>query len=165
MRRRQPNRPSAPNLHSRATGLVAWLILGGPLGVLASVADTTNEFAAPLNAPGLPDTGLSFVRVIGALALVIGLFLGGVWLVRNWQRLRVQGGSGPKLNVLETRSLGGRHALYVIGYENERYLLASSPAGVNLLSHLPTAPAGDTETKPPAPPTFAQALSQVLKGK
>ena len=38
------------------------------------------------------------------------------------------------MNVLETRSLGGRQAIYVIGYEQERFLIASSPAGVNFLS-------------------------------
>ena len=105
-------------------------------------------------------------RVFGALALVIGLFLGGVWLFRNWQRV-TQHGRGPKLNVLETRSLGGRHTLHVIGYEQERFLIAASPGGVNLVSHLPVAV--ETEAcaaeKTSAAPSFAQALTQVLKGK
>jgi flagellar biogenesis protein FliO len=100
------------------------------------------------------------------LALVIGLFLGGVWLFRNWQRVS-QRGRGPKLNVLETRSLGGRHTLHVIGYEQERFLIAASPGGVNLVSHLPVA--GEAElpatTKTSPTPSFAQALTQVLKGK
>jgi len=104
------------------------------------------------------------LRVLGALALVIGLFLGGVWLYRNWQRLPSQHGRAPRLNVLETRSLGGRQALYVVGYEQERFLIASSPAGVNLLSHLPGA-----ENEPPVTatlaPSFAAALAHLLKGK
>jgi len=131
-------------------------------------ADATNSSAPPLTLPQLPDAGPSVLRVMGALALVLGLFLGGVWLYRNWQRLTIQRGRAPKLNVIETRPLGGKHALYVIGYEQERFLLASSPAGVNLLSHLPTAAeteeAGETKTAVPAP-SFAQALTQVLKGK
>ena len=105
---------------------------------------------------------------MGALALVLGIFLGGAWLYRNWARLTVQRGRAPKLNVIETRPLGGKHALYVIGYEQERFLLSSSPAGVSLLSHLPTAEekgeAEEVKTTVPAP-SFAQALSQVLKGK
>lgn len=131
-------------------------------------AEATNSPALPLTLPQLPDAGPSVLRVMGALALVIGIFLGGAWLYRNWQRLTVQRGRAPKLNVIETRPLGGKHALYVIGYEQERFLLASSPAGVNLLSHLPSAEEkGEAEeTKPAAPaPSFAQALSQVLKGK
>ena len=128
-------------------------------------ADPTNS-AAQLNLPQLPDAGPSVHRVMGALALVIGIFLGGVWLFRNWQRLTIQRGRSPKLNVIETRPLGGKHALYVVGYEQERFLLASSPAGVNLLSHLPTAPADDPTAAQPAglAPSFAQALTQVLKG-
>ena len=132
-------------------------------------AQPTNSLAAPLTAPALPDAGLSVLRVFGALALVIGIFLAGVWLYKNWQRLTVQRGRTPKLNILETRSLGGRHSVFVVGYEQERFLIASSPAGVNLLSHLPSATEGDTaapENSSHSPtPTFAQALTQVLKGK
>jgi flagellar biogenesis protein FliO len=99
---------------------------------------------------------------------VLGLFLGGVWFFRNWQRFTIQRGRAPKLNLLETRSLGGKHALFVVGYEQERFLIASSPNGVNLLSHLPTADEKDNPTEAKAagaPPSFAQALTQVLKGK
>ncbi|HTR40589.1 MAG TPA: flagellar biosynthetic protein FliO [Pseudomonadales bacterium] len=124
----------------------------------------TNFTSAPLTPPALPDAGVSFLRVMGALALVIGIFLGGVWMFKNWQRLAVQRGRAPKLSVLECRSLGGRHAIYVIGYEQQRFLISSSPGGVNLLSHLPAA-GETTETENPSKPTFSQALSQVLKGK
>ena len=79
-----------------------------------SAAEPANP--APLTPP-LPDVGLSLVRVFGALALVLAIFLGGVWLFRNWQRLVIQGGRAPRLNVLEVRSLGGRHVLYVVGYQ------------------------------------------------
>jgi flagellar biogenesis protein FliO len=129
--------------------------------------ETTNSLAAPLVAPPLPDAGVSLLRVTGALALVIGIFLGGVWLFKNWQRLAIQRGCAPKLTVLETRSLGGRHAIYVIGYERERFLISSSPGGVNFLSHLPGSVEGETEAgaKNPPAPTFTQALTQVLKGK
>src|SRR3954466_14391211 len=96
-------------------------------------AQATNAIA--FNAP-MPDVGLSLIRVLGALALVLGLFLGGVWMFRNWQRLTIHRGRAPKLNVVEVRSLGGRHALYVVAFEQERFLLSSSPTGVNLLSHL-----------------------------
>jgi len=133
----------------------------------SAFGQTTNSAATSLTAPALPDAGLSLLRVFGALALVIGLFLGGIWLVKNWQRLSVQRGRAPKLNILETRSLGGRHSVSVIGYEKERFLIATSPAGVSLISHLPNA----VEAESPAPeknvqpPSFAQALAQVLKGK
>jgi flagellar biogenesis protein FliO len=130
-------------------------------------AETTNTLTPP--ASSLPDVGVSLLRVFGALALVLGIFLGGLWLYRNWQRLVVCKGSAPRLNVLEVRPLGGRHALYVISYDHERFLIASSPAGVNFLSHLQ--PANESaEAAPPGDPgeprlSFTQTLAKVLKGK
>jgi flagellar biogenesis protein FliO len=148
------------------TGLKTAVFVSAFFILNSAFAESTNSIATPLTAPALPDAGLSLLRVFGALALVIGLFLGGVWLVKNWQRLSVQRGRAPKLNILETRSLGGRHAVFVVGYEQERFLIASSPAGVSLLSHLPNA--AEDETPAPektTPPSFAQALAQVIKGK
>ena len=88
-------------------------------------------------------------------------------MVRNWQRVGGQGGRAAKLNVLETRSLGNRHAIYVVGYDRERFLIASSPGGVNLLSHLATATEAESTSAAGSSPTpsFAQALAQVLKRK
>jgi flagellar biogenesis protein FliO len=140
------------------------------LGCATSVAcaQTNSPLTGIGSAPSLmPNSAGSVVRVFGALIFVIGIFLGGVWLFKNWQRVSGQRGRSPKLGVIETRSLGGRQAIYVIGYEQERFLIASSPAGISLLSHLPAA----AETEEPAAktnavaPSFAQALSQVLKGK
>jgi len=132
-----------------------------------ALAETTNSAAVvPLTTPNLPEVGPSVLRVLGALAVVLGIFLGGVWLFRNWQRLALGRGRVPRLNVLETRPLGGRQALYVVGYESERFLIASSPAGVSLLSHLPAAAENDASpSAAPASSSFAQALTQVLKGK
>ena len=119
--------------------------------------------------PAFPTTNVtgSFMRVMAMLAVVLGLFIGGMWLFRNWQRLTINRGSAPKLNILETRSLGGRHAIFVVGYENERFLVASSPAGINMLTHLQSADeSAPAENKPATPqPTFASTLAQMLKGK
>jgi flagellar biogenesis protein FliO len=140
------------------------------LGCAASAASAQTNL--PLSGIGSPsslmsNTAGSVFRVFGALVFVIGLFLGGVWLFKNWQRLSGQRGRTPKLRVLETRSLGGRQALYLVGYEQERFLIAASPAGISLLSELPAAPEADEPAAQPIPvaPSFAQALSQVLKGK
>ena len=110
-----------------------------------------------------PDMLGPVLRMGGALALVIGLFLTGVWLFRNWQRLARRRGALPKLSVLEVRSLGPRQAIYVVGYEQQRMLLASSPAGVALLSHLPEAE--EEKTAPAARLSFAEAFQQVLARK
>lgn len=130
----------------------------------ASVADTNSVAGPPLP---LPDAGVSVLRVFGALALVIALFLGGVWLFRNWQRLVVQRGRTPKLNILESRPLGNRHGLHVIGYEQQRLLIACSPNGVTLISQLPAADAPkDTASAAvfhPSSEVFKQVLARALK--
>jgi flagellar protein FliO/FliZ len=137
------------------------------LSVAAGVAlaQSTNSVTAPLP---LPDAGGSVLRVMGSLALVLGLFLGGVWLFKNWQRLACKRGQQPKLNVLESRSLGARQGVCVLGYDKQRFLIATSPAGVTLLSHLPDAETGETTTAtevPSGPMPFAHALAHVLKRK
>ena len=124
----------------------------------AESLDATHSSPLP---SALPNVGASICRICGAFAVVVALFLGGVWLFRNWQRLAVQKSGGAKLNLIEVKSLGQRQAIYVVGYQEQRMLLASSPAGVTLLSHLPSA--GEKEkTAPPANLSFAEALKHVL---
>jgi flagellar biogenesis protein FliO len=136
---------------------------GGPFPVLAQTTNLAG--VGPLTAPELPGIGPSLLRVFGALAIVIGIFLGGVWLFRNWQRLIRTPGHTPKLNLIETRPLGGRQTLYVVGYEQERFLLAASPAGISLLSHLPDATEVEAPPAGKASPSFPLVLAQMLKGK
>jgi len=141
---------------------LATLLASGIFFVTNSVLGQTNALGFP-NKP-LPDVSFSALRVLGALIFVLAVFLGGVWLFRNWQRFMVQKGRAPKLTVLEAKALGNRHALYVIAYEQQRMMLAASPTGVTLISHLPAA---EPESVVPAPaaPLFAQTLQQMLTRK
>jgi flagellar biogenesis protein FliO len=150
------------------------LVAAGLLGGVSGLAQTTNSALTQYTNSALteytnthqdPDGFTAVLRVFGALALVIGLFLAGVWLFRNWQRLSLQRGNRPKLNILETRALGGRQALYVVGYEQARFLIGASPAGLSLLSHLPEAAPEDIPAGPKTATPFAATLAQLLKGK
>lgn len=147
----------------------AGLLTAGLLLATNLHAELTNAPVAPLVLPSIPnaDLGFSFFRVFGALILVLGIFLGGVWLYRNSQRFLARRGNAPKLNVMEVRPLGGRQALYVIGYERERYLLAATPTGINLITHLPPGEetAGTPGETPAAPVAFGDVLSQMLRRK
>jgi flagellar biogenesis protein FliO len=138
----------------------AWLtvLFFAALDVSAESLDSSHSSAFP---SGLPNAGASIFRVCGAFVLVVALFLGGVWLFRNWQRLAVQNSGGAKLNLIEVKSLGQRQAIYVVGYQQQRMLLASSPAGVTLLSHLPSAGEGE-QTPSSTNLNFADALNHVL---
>jgi flagellar biogenesis protein FliO len=116
----------------------------------------------PATLSALPEAGFSVFRVLGALVLVLALFLGGVWVFKLLQHLFLQKGRPAKLNVLEVRSLGNRHALYVVGYEQQRMMLAASPSGVTLISHLPSADAPEAAL---VEPDFSDTLQTVLSRK
>jgi flagellar biosynthetic protein FliO len=148
--------PSDFRWRVRAAAFPVLLLLGD-----SALAQGTNTLSL---GGGLPNAGLSLLRVITSLALVLAVFFGGVWLFRNWQRLALHRGRAPKLQVLEARPLGNRQAIYVVAYEQQRFLVAASPTGVNLLTHLPEAEPG--EIVPQAQmPAFAQALQRVLAQK
>jgi flagellar biogenesis protein FliO len=138
-----------------------WLAAVGPAFGAATNAPVT---AATLPGSGLPDTGASVLRVAGAFVVVVGIFLAGIWLYRNWQTVSARQGGGVKLSLLEVKSLGQRQMLYVVGYQQQRMLLASTPAGISLLSHLPDAAEGE-KAPATAPISFAAALQNVLTRK
>jgi flagellar biogenesis protein FliO len=138
---------------------IAWGAAATFLVSCCSAAEPANPTAAVVPS-AFPDTGFSVLRLFGALSLVIGLFFGGIWLARNWQRIVARQVRAPELRVLEVKSLGGRQALWIVGYRQQRQLLASSPAGVTLLTELPLAPAD--EGAPAAAVDFAEAFKQVL---
>ncbi len=96
----------------------------------------------------------------GALALVFAVLLGGAWVFKNWQRFAMPRGRQPRLNVHEVRSLGHRHALYVVGYDQQRMLLAASPSGVTLLAELPAEERVETAVEPAEPDNRFLAVLQ-----
>lgn len=123
------------------------------VGFIPVAAAATPEAAVPSMAG-------SVARVIGALGLVFGLFLGAIWLARNWPRLLSRPVRTPELRVIECRALGGRQAIWVVGYRQQRLLVASSPTGVTLLTQLPDAAAAEVEPAPAA--DFAVAFQHLL---
>jgi len=147
--------------HARFRRLLPPLLLALPSVVLA---DSTNTLRLRAD---LPDAGLSAVRALAALAIVLAVFFGGVWLYRNGQRLAWRKSGPPKLAILESRPLGNRYALHVVGYEQQRLLIGSSPAGLSLLSQLPAATEAPqaAPAAPPEPVPFVQYLQRLLRGQ
>ena len=140
--------------------LVAVMVLAG---APAALAQSTNALTLHTD---LPDLGVSVLRVFAALAIVLAVFLAGVWLFRNGQRIAWQKTGAPKLAILETRPLGNRFALYVVGYEQQRLLVGSSPAGLNLLTQLPPAAEANGQIAATVESvSFMQCLQRVLKPK
>ena len=123
----------------------------------------TNSVVAA--ADSLPDAAGSVVRMLGGLAFVLALFFAGVWLFRNWQRVaRLRNKS--RLRVIEAQSLGPRQGLYVIGYEQQRFLVGASNAGVSLVSVLPAVTSEEERSaEPVVPVSFALLLQNALGRK
>lgn len=148
------------NRRSFQRSLTVLIVIGAGL---VAFGETTNS---PATLPPSADLAGSVLRLMGALLFVLALFFGGVWVFRNWQRLVLHKGRPTKLNILEVKHLGQRHALYVVGYEQQRMLVASSPAGISLLSHLPASDRLETAEETPAQPSpFGQMLQNALGRK
>ena len=158
-------RSLSPLLSCSPARLLTLLLLAVVVPLHAAPLLSTN---LPPVSPSLPDASFSVIRVFGAFVLVIGLFLAGAWVFKNWQRLGLQRGRATQLQILESKSLGGRHALYVVSYQHQRLLLASSPAGVTLVSHLPDddTPAATANTGPAiGGENFVHALQQAVQAR
>ncbi|MGE3310449.1 MAG: FliO/MopB family protein [Limisphaerales bacterium] len=127
------HRPTRSPFRTRGAWFGLLILASGfALGAETAFGDATPD-------TDLPSIGPSLARVLGAFAFVLLLFFGGVWVTRNWRRFGPRSAGIPDLRVLEVRSLGGRQSIFVVGYRNQRMLLASAPTGVTLLSHLPEA--------------------------
>ncbi len=108
----------------------------------------------------LPEVGTSVLRVFGALLLVFAILLGGVWLFKNFQRFQRPSGKAAQLKIVEVKPLGHRQHVFVLGYQEKRLLVASSPTGVTFLTELPDDVPSFLPPDPPLPPGFSQALQQ-----
>lgn len=147
-------------LHTTRTG---WIFAGFYfLATLLARGQETNT--TPIQT-ALPDLGSAVLRMVGSLIFVLAIFLCGVWLLKRWQgEGGMRSGRPAKLRILESRHLGARQALHVVGYEKQRLLVSSSPSGISFLSHLP---AVEQEEEPgtgagPAPATFMETLQMAL---
>lgn len=154
---RPAGQSAIPTLSSSVPCILVLACFGFPLHAHAVA---TNIVAMPTP---LPDLGFSVLRLIGALVFVIALFLVAIWGIRRWQQTRSVRCGGPRLVVMDVKSLGGRQSIYVVGYERQRMLIGTSTAGVSLIAHLPE---GDSdEAGPSGPASFAAAFQQVLGRK
>ncbi len=110
------------------------------------------------------------IRIVGALMIVMAVLLGGAWWFRKSRLFGLVPVQSSHLSVIETRSLGSRHALHVVEYGSKRFLIADSPAGTNYLTDLEkleedaTEELGETAEKF-SPGSFAGKLKTLLERK
>ena len=142
-------------------------LLGMSFGAMAQAppapapGPSERELQAPLSLDdGKPtqgasggSSGPSGLRALGSLVLVCGLAGGALWAFRRWGANKLPGSGGARLKVEETLALGDRRFVSILRVDEERFLIAMSPQGVNLMSRLDSVEAG-------GPPQFDQALER-----
>ena len=110
------------------------------------------------------------IRIVGALMIVMAILLGGAWWFRKSRLFGLVPAQSSHLSVIETRSLGSRHALHVVEYGSKRFLIADSPAGTNYLTDLEKLEEDTTEeldetAEKFSPGSFAGKLKTLLERK
>ena len=101
------------------------------------------------------DGGPSGWRALGSIVLVLGLAGGGLWAFRKWGAGKFPGSGGNRLRVEETLALGDRRFVSILKVDDERFLIALSPAAVTLMTRLDNVEAG-------GPPQFEEALDRQM---
>ena len=105
-------------------------------------------------------------RIFGALLVVLAILLGGAWWFRKSRLFGLVPASQSNLKIIETKSLGSRHAMHVVIYGEQRFLISDSPAGTSFLTHLDeVAEAEDDADNEPKPGSFAAKLKGFLDRK
>ena len=109
------------------------LLLAVPEAVAYSGGVQSASVLAEVKGIGLE----SLVQLIGMLLLVLGLFAAFAWSVKRWRLLPQMRGAQNRLKILETKPLGQRNSLMVVGYGEQRFLIGTNNAGIQLLGQLP----------------------------
>lgn len=104
---------------------------------------------------------LVLVRMLGALAAVLGMLAGALWAVRRYDiKLpgRVGAGRDQRLQVVERISIDPKRSLLLIRRDGEEHLLLLSPEGHVVLDR---APLGHDGSIPPYALLMTQAIERL----
>ncbi|MBI4659584.1 MAG: FliO/MopB family protein [Verrucomicrobia bacterium] len=122
----------------RCFGLAALLIVPIAVAQAAGLEPTNSTSQAQPSSVSLLE---AFLRMVAALVFVVSILILGAWFFKRSRFLSMYRSGPAQLQVLESRSLGYRNSLLVVGYHQHRFLLAATATGVSLLSQLPDAAA------------------------
>jgi len=94
---------------------------------------------------------MEILQQLLAVALVLGLLCGSVWLLKRkgWARISAIGSRGkrgndrPRLEVIDRLVLSPHHSLHLVRLEDRTLLVGLSPSGCNLLESAPGFPQQD----------------------
>ncbi|ATX78571.1 flagellar biosynthetic protein FliO [Mariprofundus aestuarium] len=76
---------------------------------------------------------MAIVQSVAALAVVLAVFAGVVWLLRRLQT-STQSRHGEHMKVVRRLPLDTKHSLVEVAYDGRHYLIGLSPAGMTSIS-------------------------------
>jgi flagellar protein FliO/FliZ len=88
------------------------------------------------DAPATPSSGPAVLSMFGSLAVVIGLFLGLVWLLRRSSPKAARLLSSDVVELLGRSPLAGRQHMHVVRFGNRLLLVAVSADGAETLAEI-----------------------------
>lgn len=141
-------------------GLFAFVCFSHALSLCLGAAETNNVSKLDSASDDLIEL---LLKLVAAFSVVIGVLLLGAWCFRKSRLFSLYRTGPAQLRILETRSLGYRNSLFVVGYQDRRYLLAASSTHVNLVSQLPDAEGEDSPES--SDHTFAEQLDAIQEPK
>ena len=144
----------------RCFGLTALLVVSLTVAIQAASLETNT---VPRLSESTGDFLEKSLQMIGAFIFVISVFILGAWLFKRSRFFSLYKGSQSQLQILESRSLGYRNSLLVVGYNQHRFLLATSTTGVSLICPLPDA--SPSPQPVPAPSAFSDQLKSAQERK
>jgi flagellar protein FliO/FliZ len=112
----------------------------------------------PRNSSERPATPPAEKSSAGSNALILltalALAAGGIWVFAQRRQAGPLSARGQrKLQIEETRPLGGRQYLVVANYDGKKFLLGMTPGRINLLTSLDDSAAPDAAAPRPSTPT------------
>lgn len=122
-----------------------------------------NAFAqATAAAPAGPSSSLggSFVQMLFGLALVLGLLLGGLWLLRKLTGTAALGSN--LMRVVGATPIGARERIVIVELGQTWLVLGVTPNSINTLAEMPRQPLPPGK---PIPPNFADWLRNTMNGR
>jgi flagellar biogenesis protein FliO len=98
--------------------------------------DPASSHGGHRDAPAMPSSGPALLSMFGSLAVVIGLFLGLVWLLRRGSPKAARLLSSDVVELLGRSPLAGRQQMHVIRFGNRLLLVAVSTDGAETLAEI-----------------------------
>ena len=105
--------------------------------------DASGSHATHRETPAMPSAGPAILSMFGSLAVVVGLFLGLIWLLRRGSPKSIRLLSSDVVELLGRSPLAGRQQMHVIRFGNRLLLVAVSPDGAETLAEITDPPEVD----------------------